>query len=303
MSRTLNWPDDRQTWPNSAFSRFVEASGLRWHVQVMGSGPVMVMIHGTGASTHSWRRLLPMLAEHFTVVAPDLPGHGFTSKPSSAQLTLPGMAAAVAGLLAEMTYQPAFAVGHSAGAAVLIRATLNSQIHPKLIVSLNGALLPFEGLAGQLFKPLAKALVLQPFVPHLAAWRAGSSVAVERLLAGTGSSLSPEDVALYGRLFQSPDHVAATLAMMANWDLVPLAADMARLKVPLLLIAGARDLAIKPSDAVRAGAIAPMAHVETISDVGHLAHEEKPKVVCDLVLNHIAALTAQPAEMRRSNPS
>ncbi|MFZ4410973.1 MAG: alpha/beta fold hydrolase, partial [Paracraurococcus sp.] len=79
-------------WPNRPTSRLVAAGGLRWHVQVAGTGPVLLLVHGTGAATHSWRDLLPLLARHFTVVAPDLPGHGFTERPRAEGLSLPGMA-------------------------------------------------------------------------------------------------------------------------------------------------------------------------------------------------------------------
>src|SRR5206468_2126887 len=61
-------------WPNRAASLAVEAGGLRWHVQRAGHGPVLLLLHGTGAATHTWRDLLPLLATDFTVVAPDLPG-------------------------------------------------------------------------------------------------------------------------------------------------------------------------------------------------------------------------------------
>lgn len=80
----MNWDHDGRDWPNREHSRFVEAAGLRWHVQQMGRGPVLLLLHGTGASTHSWRALMPLLAAEFTVVAPDLPGHGFTSAPPAA---------------------------------------------------------------------------------------------------------------------------------------------------------------------------------------------------------------------------
>ena len=84
VTQRLNWERDGRDWPNRASSRFVDAGGLRWHVQVMGEGPVVLLIHGTGASTHSFRALAPLLAPHFTVVVPDLPGHGFTDAPPSA---------------------------------------------------------------------------------------------------------------------------------------------------------------------------------------------------------------------------
>ena len=288
MSGALNWQIDGIDWPNRAASRFVPASGFRWHVQVMGDGPVLLLVHGTGASTHSWRRVMPLLAQHFTVVAPDMPGHGFTEFPRDHVLTLPGMAAALSDLMTAMAMKPEVVVGHSAGAAVLIRATLDGRLAPNLIVSLNGALLPFRGFAGQVFKPLAKFLVLQPFVPKLLSWRAGSRAAVESVLTGTGSRLAPRDIDLYARLFQSPPHVAATLAMMANWDLDPLNDEMPRLKTPLLLITGARDKAIPPSDAVQVRDRVAVAVLEALPDLGHLAHEEDPERIAELIMRHAA---------------
>ena len=64
-ARGPNWERDGRDWPNREASRFVHAAGLRWHVQVMGSGPVVLLLHGTGAATHSWRDLMPKLAERW----------------------------------------------------------------------------------------------------------------------------------------------------------------------------------------------------------------------------------------------
>ena len=54
----------------------------------MGQGPVVLLIHGTGAASHSWRGLAPLLASDFTLIAPDLPGHGFTQTPLAHRLSL-----------------------------------------------------------------------------------------------------------------------------------------------------------------------------------------------------------------------
>jgi magnesium chelatase accessory protein len=70
-------------WPHRTASRFVSAGGIEWHVQVMGKGPCALLLHGTGASTHSFRDLAPALAPDFSVIAVDLPGHGFTGTPPS----------------------------------------------------------------------------------------------------------------------------------------------------------------------------------------------------------------------------
>ena len=64
------------------------------------------------------------------------------------------------------------AAGHSAGAAILVRMCLDGQIAPQGLVSLNGAMLPLGGSAGQLFSPLAKLLAGLPLLPDLFAWRA-----------------------------------------------------------------------------------------------------------------------------------
>ena len=199
MSDRRGWARDGRDWPNREASRFVRAAGLMWHVQVMGAGPVLLLAHGTGAATHSWRALAPLLARHFTVVAPDLPGHGFTEAPATARLSLPGMAKSLHGLLQALNVKPALAVGHSAGAAILVRMALDGQVAPRGLVGLNGAFVPLEGVPGQVFSPLARLLVGLPLLPQLFAWRAKSDAAVRQILEGTGSRIDAAGVALYGR--------------------------------------------------------------------------------------------------------
>ena len=121
MSRAPRWDVEGRDWPNRAHSRFVTSGRLRWHVQVMGpqdsSTPVLLLLHGTGAASHSWRALAPILAEHFTVVVPDLPGHGFTSGRPSAGLTMRAMARELGALMGALDIAPHCIIGHSAGAA------------------------------------------------------------------------------------------------------------------------------------------------------------------------------------------
>ena len=64
MGDRLHWETDGAAWPHREASRFVVAGGCRWHVQVMGAvdAPALWLLHGTGASSHSWRALLPLLA-------------------------------------------------------------------------------------------------------------------------------------------------------------------------------------------------------------------------------------------------
>jgi magnesium chelatase accessory protein len=240
----LVWSRDGTDWPNRNASVFVEAAGIRWHVQRMGEGPSLLLIHGTGAATHSWRDMLPLLARHFSVVAPDLPGHGFTQSPPSYRLSLPGMAADLGIQLRKLEVRPEITVGHSAGAAIAARMCLARRTAPRLLIALNGAFMPFGGIANHLFSPLANLLVLNPLVPRVFAWQASHAGAVERLIANTGSTIDQDGIALYRKLVRNPAHVAAALRMMANWKLEPLLHDLPRLTTALVLVAATNDRSI-----------------------------------------------------------
>jgi len=235
-----DWAVDGKDWPNRETSRFVRVGDMRWHVQIMGTGPVVLLLHGTGAATHSWRDMMPILAKNFTVVAPDLPGHGFTDQPSVEGMTLPGMARGVASLLGQLGYSPEVVAGHSAGAAVLAEMCLQGTIAPRALVSLNGALLPlpFHGVAAPFMGPLAKLLAANPLVPMLFAWQAADGKVVERLLNGTGSAVDADGKKFYARLARKSGHAGAALTMMANWDLVTLQAALPKLAVKTLQVDG-----------------------------------------------------------------
>jgi len=287
----VDWSREGPEWPHRSRSRFVSCAGQRWHVQQWPAprpgAPELLLLHGTGASTHSWRVLAPLLARHAGVLALDLPGHGFSAAAQLDGATLPGMARDVAVLLRQLGLQPALIVGHSAGAAIAVQMALDAAAAgaavPSAIVSLNGALLPLHGPAWLLFSPLAKLLAAYRLVPQVFAWSAADQTRVRRLVASTGSTLDDEGVALYGRLVRDPAHVAGALTMMAHWDLQALAARLPQLQTPLWLVIGERDRTLPPSHARRVAARLPQARLHSLPGLGHLAHEEDPQAVLQLL--------------------
>ena len=305
MAQRLQWERDGINWPHRAHSSFVRAAHLQWHLQQFNAevadAPTALLIHGTGASTHSWRALIPLLRPHFSVLAVDLPGHAFTDMPTggamSQQLSLPGMAGALGELLKSLNTSPALVVGHSAGVAVGARMCLDGLIAPQLLVSINGALLPLGGLAGQVFSPVAKLMAALPFVPKFFSWQATSPAVVQKLIDSTGSKLDAEGMALYAQLVGNPGHAAGALGMMANWDLPQLEKDLPNLKTPLSLIVGSNDQTISPRQAARLRALWPATSataqptLTTLEGLGHLAHEEKPDAVASIVLEQFKVIT------------
>lgn len=289
-----HWPRDGRDWPNREASRFITVGDMRWHVQVMGKGPVLLLLHGTAASTHSWRDLMPLLAQQFTVVAPDLPGHGFTTMPASHCLTLPGMARAVAALTETLEITPALVAGHSAGAAILLRMVLDGAIAPRAMIGLNAALMPLGDQHAAFFSRTARLLVGLPFVPRLFAWQASRQSVAERLLRDTGSSIDARGIELYARLFRHSSHIGAALRMMANWDLKPLLRDLPKLTPPLVLMTGNNDRAIPPGQARRVQRLLPATRIVSLPGLGHLAHEERPALVAEAIIREATSLLVQP---------
>ena len=285
MSARLMWERDGHDWPNRNASRFVQVTGLDWHAQVAGEGPVMLLLHGTGSSSHSWRDLFSALSQHFKVIAPDLPGHGFTQSPSSKNYSLSGMARSVAALLKTLNAKPAMIVGHSAGAAIAIRMALDGLASPATIVGINAALLPYHGSASPIYSGIAKLMNLTPIVPWAIAMHASIGNGVERVLDETGSQIDARGMLLYRRLAGNPGHVSAALRMMANWDLATLERELPKLDTPLHLLVGSKDRAVPPKSAFDIRRRASRARITTLPGLGHLAHEENPAMLVERLIS------------------
>jgi magnesium chelatase accessory protein len=278
--------------------RPVDAGGLRWWVTQQerprsdtppSTTRPILLLHGTGASAHSWSGLAPLLAAHGQVLALDLPGHGHSGPLPPGQPALTGMASALAELLHTLQVSPAVVIGHSAGAALMLRLALDGRLAGARLIGLNAALQPLQGVAGWLFPPLARLLARQPLVPRLAAWGARDERTVRRLLTSTGSLLDDAGVAHYAGLLRDPRHVAGVLAMTAQWDLGDLQRDLLvpqqqRLVRPLHLLVGEADRTVPPAQADRLALRMPGVSVHRLPGLGHLAHEEAPQAVAAALL-------------------
>jgi magnesium chelatase accessory protein len=295
MSASLNWEREGQIWPHRSASQFVEVGPLAWHVQRMspdqtsGPGnarakatsktPKVLLLHGTGASVHSWHRLMPVLAERCCVLAPDLPGHGFTKGRPDGGLTLDGIVDAIETLLTRADFQPDLVVGHSAGVAIALALSIKQAMANALdvpIVGLNPAIMPFRGPAAQVFPAMAKMLLVNPFAPRIFARMAKVPGEAARFLKrSTGSQTDAVSEACYAALFSNRHHARGALEMMANWDLEALKRHLPSLSNPVLLMHSDRDRAIPRSSVDAAVRLLPHAKLEMVSNAGHLAHEEQ----------------------------
>lgn len=271
----MNWDTHKGSWPMAAHSRFVTSRPHKWHVQEAGSGPKVLLIHGAGGSTHSWRHIFPALAKDFHVLAIDLPGQGFSTLGNKSRCGLEHMSQDLWHLLAGMKFTPSAIIGHSAGAAIMLRMVLDQPDLAKTnLVSINGALGNFRGIAGFLFPVMAKLLALNPLTASLFAMTATSPERVKNLLASTGSTLEPEGLAQYNALISDRQHVDATLAMMSQWKLDALLRELPKVENQTLLLAGEADKAVPLDTSLEASERLQNGKAVVLPGLGHLMHEE-----------------------------
>lgn len=262
-------------WPFKSEATRVTVGRQRFWVIDIGprDAPVLLLLHGTGASGHSFRRTIPGLAGSWRVIVPDLPGHGCSAVGSTNRLGLDDMAADLWSLCDKLAVLPEAIIGHSAGAAIGLRMA-EMRAPPRGIIGLNAALGEFEGAAGVFFPILARGLASLPLAATAVSALLGRPGTVERILKGTGSPLDPAGREMYLRLVRDADHVTGSLGMMAEWRLQGLLARLTSLKIPVCLIASEEDLAVPPKVSRDAAQRIPSARLKILPSLGHLAHEE-----------------------------
>lgn len=267
----------------------VRAGGLRWRVRRGGNGPALLLLHGTGASLASWQPLAELLGERFSLLMPDLPGHGGSQGWADGRASLPRMAEALGGLLAQLRWRPQLVAGHSAGAALMLQWALHDGNRPgdggsaRALISVNGALQPLQGLPGLVFPVMARLLKHSAWLPALVARHAREPASVGRLIAGTGSRLDAAGVARYQALLMQQSHVAGALDMMAGWRLDELLAALPGLQLPLWLVTGLADRTVAPQQSRDWARRLSAAQLHELPGLGHLAHEEAPARVAALI--------------------
>jgi magnesium chelatase accessory protein len=279
---------DLPGWPHAAQSRFVRCAPHDWHLQEMGRGPLVLLLHGAGASTHSWRDLMPALARHCRVLAIDLPGQGFSRLGSPARAGLQAMTEDLAALCAQNDWQPRALIGHSAGAALALALAPRLRSRPA-VVGLNAALGHFDGPAAWLFPLLARLLSVNPLTARLFTLGGPNPERARRLIAGTGSEIDETGLRCYARLMADRAHVDATLQMMSRWRIDPLLAQLPRIETPVLLVASAGDRAVPPAVSERAAARLPQARLQRLDRLGHLCHEEAPERLAQEIIGFLRA--------------
>ncbi|HKE37252.1 MAG TPA: alpha/beta hydrolase, partial [Candidatus Baltobacteraceae bacterium] len=261
-------------------TRAIPADGATVSVTVGGHGPVVVLIHGYAEDSRMWKPLAQRLAPHFTVVAPDLPGIGNSSIPSSG-IDMSTSARRIRDAVHSLGHTKVYVVGHDIG---LMVAYAYAALYPREVtrLALLDAFLP--GVAG--WEPIYNSPDYWHFRFHgptplaLVAGREDIyfSYFWNDLAADKDRSLSATDRRNYIAAYSRPGRMAAGWAYFVSFP-TKTATDFAKLAktqltIPVLSIGGDKSLGQALGAQVKL--IAPNVAVVVLKNTGHWIMEENP---------------------------
>ena len=266
--------------------RYSPAVSIRYFTA--GTGPdTMVLLHGLASSADTWTDLLDSLDCNCTYYALDLKGHGGSSAPDDHAYTLDDNAAIVRAFLQAHHLRSVILVGHSYGGAVALRTALDYNLEPDRIRALLLLGTPGTKQHFPLYMTTLRyqrpARFFEKFTPpELSAWVALRKIYYDKHAA------TPARIAQYANLWRDPQKNRAmreTGSEFLRHGLKEIAAETKNVRVPTLVIAGAKDAVVRTKHQKKLASRIPAAQYVTIPSCGHVPQEERP----DETARHINA--------------
>jgi 3-oxoadipate enol-lactonase len=253
--------------------RTFESNGLSLSYREEGSGVPLVLIHGFCGSSRYWQEVIPALAQHFRVIAPDLRGHGDSSAPIESY-TMDVLADDLARLLEHLELPRVIMLGHSLGGYVTLAfanrypnklagfGLIHSTAYPDDEKGRENRQKGMESIRENGMEPFIRALVPKLFAPdHLAAM--------------------PEAVQLAKEIGNATDPQAAIRTLEGMRDRPDRHYVLRKPELPILLVAGENDQIIPVEKSFSVDA--PHVHRELIPSAGHMSMLEAPEELCKMI--------------------
>ncbi len=271
-------------------SRTAEADGVQLRYLTAGHGPTVILLHGYAETSRMWRPVIPLLAEKFTVIAPDLPGIGDSSIPAD-KIDMKTSASRIHELVRSLGVEKARVVGHDIGLMVAYAYATQFPTETEKLVVMD-AFLP--GVPGW------EAIYNAPNIWHFrfngeypeALVKGRERIYFEyfwNVFAADKTRSIPEaDRKAYTEAYARPGRMRAAWAYFASWP--DLAKDFAQLSqtkltMPVLSIGGEKSLGNELAEQMKL--VATEVTVVVLKDTGHWILEERPKETTDALLKFL----------------
>lgn len=258
--------------------RFKTDNGLAVHQS--GSGPALVMLHGVGLRSEAWSPLIECLRDEFSILAPDLPGHGDSQSLDGHNLSLGDYSDVIAAYLRRVE-TPVHLVGHSMGAMIALDIAIKFPNLVKSVCALNAI---FRRSASALKAVQDRVASLKNITPDTL----NTTLTLERWFGKNpvGNNLrAAQSCDAWLRATPLVDYQKA-YEVFAHHD-GPIAMQLATLERPALFVTGANEPNSTPDMSHEMAKLAPMGTVEIISGAAHMMPMTHAGALAQILTRHM----------------
>lgn len=258
----------------------------RIHYIEEGNGEPLILVHSVGQSFYTWRNMFSRLSLNYRVIAIDLLGHGYSSRPENFNYTVEEQAMTLGLFMDAIGVQSAHIMAFSMGSAYALRFALdNPERVGKMMLIAPGGISPEM--------PLAIKLMDSSILGGVASMLYGMRT-VEKVLSecyfDLAQMMSPEVVGEYYKTISDRESRWALRASFHNFDDEGVVSRLRSLEAPVLMLQGSEDKWRQGDDSELYHTAMPYAGFATMRNAGHLLHEEKAEKVIAAILEYIPAI-------------
>lgn len=270
LDRPVDKLKEKYTYPGSSF---VEVEGMEVHVRAKGDGMPLILLHGTGASLHTWEGWTNVLQDSFRVISLDLPAFGLTGPHPEDDYSISAYVSFLEAFAQKMQLDSFHLAGNSLGGLIAWNYAYTHPGRVKKMILLDAAGFPRNGP-----QPLAIRLARYPIVSDLLQYITPKSLFRKSLreVYGNPDILEQATIDRYFDLFLRTGNRKAYVARARESYKVP-TAPLRELPMPVLIQWGAKDSWISPDNAQQFDAMIPNSQVITYPELGHVPMEEDPE--------------------------
>ncbi|HEY3038124.1 MAG TPA: alpha/beta hydrolase [Pyrinomonadaceae bacterium] len=281
----VEWEKNREAVFHADYSNFTEVDGVRVHYQEVGdpNAPPLILIHGFAASNLVWSKVfLELASAGFRVIAPDLPGYGYSGKPRHLDYTIASQAKIVLGFIRRLGIDRAVLVGSSYGAAIAATIALDdSTLVQKLV--LVGAVANNKPTRYLLMRLFSSPIIGDILSPLVVGSRRLLRLRMKRVYDKHSWVLDERRVEARHLPLATRGAHRAIIRTVRRWDAERVSRDAHLITQPTLLLWGDTDREVPLRDGEHLHREIPNSRLVVFRECGHLPNEEYPQAFTELV--------------------
>ena len=287
--RDVSWRDSIDLIYHPEYSWFTRVGGVRIHYQDAGdeNAPALILIHGFISSNLIWSDVfLPLAEAGFRVIAPDLPGYGYSDKPADGRYTINSQAHAVLRLMDRLGIAKATLVGASYGGAVAASIALDNpeRVDRLVLVGTVSSDEPKKKLLLRLSRlPIIGDIVTPLFLGSRWILRKRTEQVYRRI----GHPLDEHKLEARHHLLATANVHRAMIRTARRWNANRIQREASLIRSPTMLVWGDTDTHIPISEAYQLRDAIPNSSLIIFRNCGHLPPTERPEKFVEVVTNFL----------------